>query len=117
MGKIIVGVDESPSSVDAIALASSLAGMTGATLMLVNVFPYDTHPSRAINRDFEDYLRHDSTEMLERIYGQTQGDEMLAWIAEREGSFSQIRARGTWLQSNTQGPNARWLSILPEVPG
>ena len=74
MGKIIVGVDESPSSVDAIALASSLAGMTGATLMLVNVFPYDTHPSRAINRDFEDYLRHDSTEMLERIRSE-HGDE------------------------------------------
>lgn len=74
MSKIIVGVDESPGSADAIALASSLAGMTGATLMLVNVFPYDTHPSRAINRDFEDYLRQDSTELLERIRS-AHGDE------------------------------------------
>ena len=55
MSKIIVGVDESPGSADAIALASSLAGMTGATLMLVNVFPYDAHPSRAVNADFETY--------------------------------------------------------------
>jgi len=74
MSKIIVGVDESPGSADAIALASSLAGMTGATLMLVNVFPYDTYPSRAMNRDFEDYLRQDSTELLERIRS-AHGDE------------------------------------------
>ena len=51
MGKIIVGVDESQGSSDAIALASSLARITGSTLMLVNVFPYD-HPSRR-QRDFE----------------------------------------------------------------
>ena len=74
MSKIIVGVDESPGSADAIALASRLAGMTGATLMLANVFPYDTHPSRAINRDFENYLRQDSTELLERIRSE-HGDE------------------------------------------
>ena len=55
MSKIIVGVDESPGSADAIALASSLAGMTGATLMLVNVFPYDDHPSRAVNAEYETY--------------------------------------------------------------
>ena len=29
--------------------------------MLVNVFPYDVHPSRAANRAFEEYLRRDST--------------------------------------------------------
>ena len=39
MSKIIVGVDQSEGSNDAIALASSLAGITGAELMLVNVFP------------------------------------------------------------------------------
>ena len=67
MSKIIVGVDESPGSTDAIALASSLAGITGATLMLVNVFPYDTHPSRAVNADFENFMREDSEELLERL--------------------------------------------------
>ena len=67
MSKIIVGVDESPGSADAIALASSLAGMTGATLMLVNVFPYDPHPSRAVNADFENFLREDSEALLERL--------------------------------------------------
>jgi nucleotide-binding universal stress UspA family protein len=66
LSKIIVGVDESPGSSDAIALAISLAGITGSTLVLVNVFPYDQHPSRAANRDFEDYLRRDSNDLLER---------------------------------------------------
>ena len=70
MSKIIVGVDESPGSADAISLASGLAGITGAELLLVNVFPYDTRPSRAINRAFEDYLRRDSCELLERLRGE-----------------------------------------------
>jgi nucleotide-binding universal stress UspA family protein len=74
MSKIIVGVDESPGSADAIALASSLAGMAGAQLLLVNVFPYDDHPSRAVNAPFENYLRQDSTELLERLR-KANGDE------------------------------------------
>ena len=69
MSKIIVGVDQSQGSNDAIALASSLAGITGAELMLVNAFPYDTRPSRALNATFEAYLRKDSTELLERLRG------------------------------------------------
>ena len=67
MSKIIVGVDESAGSADAIALASSLAGMTGSRLMLVNVYPYDIHPSRALNYEFEAYLRDDSIELLEQL--------------------------------------------------
>ena len=65
MSKIIVGVDESQGSTDAIALASSLAGITGSELMLVNVFPYDRRPSRAVNRGFEEYLRRMSEALLE----------------------------------------------------
>jgi nucleotide-binding universal stress UspA family protein len=67
MSKIIVAVDESQGSVDAIALAGRLAGITGSTLMLVNVFPYDLHPSRGSNREFEAYMRQDSSELLERL--------------------------------------------------
>ena len=70
MSKIIVGVDQSEGSNDAIALASSLAGITGAELMLVNVFPYDIRPSRALNAEFEAYLRKDSNELLERLRGE-----------------------------------------------
>ena len=76
MSKIIVGVDESPGSADAIALASNLAGMTGATLTLVNVFPYDVHPSRAVNYEFETYMRQDSVGLLERLRD-AHGDETI----------------------------------------
>src|SRR3954467_11743757 len=69
MSKIIVGVDQSEGSNDAIAHASSLAGITGAELMLVNVFPYDMRPSRMLNAEFEAYLRKDSIELLERLRG------------------------------------------------
>jgi nucleotide-binding universal stress UspA family protein len=74
MSKIIVAVDESPGSGDAIALASRLAGIAGAQLMLVNVFPYDAHPSRGANRAFADYMRRDSEELLERLRS-AHGDE------------------------------------------
>src|SRR3954447_2652597 len=67
MSKIIVGVDTSQGANDAISLASSLAGITGAQLVLVNVFPYDRHPSRAVNSAFERYLKQDSDELLERL--------------------------------------------------
>ena len=78
MSKIIVGVDQSEGSNDAIALASSLAGITGAQLMLVNVYPYDTRPSRALNAQFEAYLRQDSRELLERL--QTQYSDLAAEV-------------------------------------
>ncbi|MDP9134842.1 MAG: universal stress protein [Actinomycetota bacterium] len=74
MRKIIVGVDESQGSSDAIALASSLADITGSELMLVNVFPYDERPSRALNRGFEEYLRQISRDLLGRLRS-TLGDE------------------------------------------
>jgi nucleotide-binding universal stress UspA family protein len=74
MTKIIVAVDQSQGSVDAIALASTLAGITGSGLTLVNVFPYDLHPSRALNREFEAYLRQDSHELLKRLRD-AHGDE------------------------------------------
>ena len=67
MTKIIVAVDESQGSRDAIALASTLAGVTGSTLTFANVFPYDLEPSRAANGEFEEYLRQDSRELLERL--------------------------------------------------
>jgi nucleotide-binding universal stress UspA family protein len=74
MTRIIVAVDESQGSSDAIALASTLAGMTGSKLTFVNVFPYDLDPSRASNRAFEDYMRQDSRELLERLRD-AHGDE------------------------------------------
>ena len=76
MSKIIVAVDESQGSNDAIALASTLAGITGSTLTLVNVFPYDAGPSRASDREFEEYVRKDSRDLLERLRD-AHGDEFV----------------------------------------
>ena len=70
MSKIIVGVDQSEGSNDAIALASGLAGITGAELMLVNVFPYDTRPSRALNARVRGRIcARTASELLERLRG------------------------------------------------
>jgi nucleotide-binding universal stress UspA family protein len=77
MRKIIVGVDASAGAKDAIRLASRLADITGAQLMLVNVFPYDQHPSRAVNSAFEHYLRQDSMGLLEALRSRL-GDETVA---------------------------------------
>jgi len=77
MSKIIVGVDGSDGSRDAIALASGLAGLTGSTLLLANVFPYDETPSRALNREFEEFLREDANAVLERLRT-TVGDGVTA---------------------------------------
>ena len=52
MPKIIVGVDESDRSKDAVALAAQLARGSGAELVLVCAYPYDDRPSRASNADF-----------------------------------------------------------------
>ena len=57
MRKIIVGVDESHGSSDAIALASSLARITGSTLMLVNVLPSHHHASSAAGDALLERLR------------------------------------------------------------
>ncbi|MGZ8481918.1 MAG: universal stress protein [Candidatus Limnocylindria bacterium] len=62
-----MGVDGSDASRDAIALADGLAGLTGSTLVLANVFPYDTSPSRTLNREFEEYLREDASAILEPL--------------------------------------------------
>ena len=67
MSKIIVGADGSDGSRDALPLATRLAGITGSTLVLANVFPYDETPSGALNREFEAHLRHDAEATLELL--------------------------------------------------
>ena len=57
MSKIIVGVDDSIRSKDAVALATRIARVADAELVLVCAYPYDEHPSRALNSEFERALR------------------------------------------------------------
>jgi nucleotide-binding universal stress UspA family protein len=65
MPKIIVGVDESDRSKDAVALAAELARGSGAELVLVCAFPYDDTPSRASNADFRRMLCADADASLQ----------------------------------------------------
>ena len=66
MSKIIVGVDESDRSQDAVALAADLSRGSDAELVLVGVYPYDDVPSRGANAAFRRYLREDALATLER---------------------------------------------------
>jgi nucleotide-binding universal stress UspA family protein len=38
--------------------------------MIVNVYPYDAHPSRAFNYEYEQYMRGDSLELLKRLWAE-----------------------------------------------
>lgn len=64
--KIIVGVDDSDRSKDAVALAAQLARGSGAELLLVCAYPYDDRPSRASNADFRRSLCADANQSIGR---------------------------------------------------
>jgi nucleotide-binding universal stress UspA family protein len=66
VSKIIVGVDESDRSKDAVALAALLARGTDAEVVLVCAYPYDDVPGRGANAAFKRYLREDAEAALER---------------------------------------------------
>ena len=66
MSKIIVGVDESDRSKDAVALAALLARGTDAELVLVCAYPYDDVPGRGANTGYRQYLREDAEAAIER---------------------------------------------------
>ncbi|MCW3012824.1 MAG: universal stress protein [Solirubrobacterales bacterium] len=57
--KILVGVDGAEGGVDALALARELAP-ADAELLAVLVAVTDAHPSRAVNLDFDRYVREDA---------------------------------------------------------
>jgi nucleotide-binding universal stress UspA family protein len=67
VSKIIVGVDDSERSKDAVALAARLAGPSDAELVLVRVFPFDDVPGRgAATAAYEQYLREEALAALGR---------------------------------------------------
>lgn len=67
MSTILVGVDDSERSQDAIAFARELARMTDAHVVAASAFSYDDRPSRAANRRFRDALQDDAEAMLRRM--------------------------------------------------
>ena len=66
MSKIIVGVDESDRSRDAVALAALLARGSDAELVLVCAYAYDDVPGRGASTGYRQYLRADAEAAIGR---------------------------------------------------
>ena len=66
MTKIIVGVDRTERSRDAVALAAELARTAGTEVILANTYSYDGVPSHAAGPEFDRRLRAEATETLQR---------------------------------------------------
>ena len=65
MSKIIVGVDGSDRSDDALALASSLARRTAAEIVLVCAYPYDDDAGHVGDSPRRHQLREDALQTLD----------------------------------------------------
>jgi nucleotide-binding universal stress UspA family protein len=66
MTTILIGVDGSPGSDDALAFAQPLAAESGATVLLASAFRYDDTPSRASNLAFRNDLKAEAERTLRR---------------------------------------------------
>jgi nucleotide-binding universal stress UspA family protein len=73
MSTIMVGVDESDRSKDAIAFARLLARASHARIMVTAVFPYDDMASRAANIDYRRLLEADAERLVHRLAGSISG--------------------------------------------
>jgi nucleotide-binding universal stress UspA family protein len=67
MSSILVGVDASDRSLDAIAFAREVAVASGAAVVIANVFPYDDRPSRMANLGFRHVLEDDAEKVVARM--------------------------------------------------
>jgi nucleotide-binding universal stress UspA family protein len=67
MSTIIVGVDDSPRSEDAIALAGTLARAAGADIVAVCAFPYDDRPEANFNLALRPLLVERADDTLDRL--------------------------------------------------
>ena len=84
MTRIIVGVDGSTRSEDAVAFARGIAEASGAQITLACAYPYEDHPSRATNGEYRDYLNDDAQATLDRMKDGLEGveDVVTAAIAD-----------------------------------
>ena len=64
---IVVGVDDSPRSEDAIALARALAGAANADVLAVCAFPYDDNPDAHFNLAMRPLLQELADKTLEKL--------------------------------------------------
>jgi nucleotide-binding universal stress UspA family protein len=70
---ILIGVDASERSQDAIAFARRLAEASGAHLVVANAYPYSDVPSRASNHAYREALRDESLETVSQMRAQLEG--------------------------------------------
>ena len=82
-GMIVVGVEESERSADALALARRLADATGAELLLVNAYPYEAVPGGPARPEYEEYVRRTAQEVLEHAGAFLQLYREEGWYLER----------------------------------
>jgi nucleotide-binding universal stress UspA family protein len=66
---ILIGVDDSERSEDAIAFARRLADVAAARVVVANAYPYSDIPSRAANSAYREALRDDALEIVNRMRG------------------------------------------------
>lgn len=67
MTTILVGVDASDRSLDAIAFARQVASTSDASVIVANAFPYDDTPSRMANRGYRQALEDDAVATVRRM--------------------------------------------------
>jgi nucleotide-binding universal stress UspA family protein len=66
MSEIVVGIDDSAGTEDALAFARRLADTTGARLQLASSYPYEEWTSRAASHQFGAFLRGETQALLDR---------------------------------------------------
>jgi nucleotide-binding universal stress UspA family protein len=70
---IIIGVDASERSEDAIAFGRRLAAVSSADVVVTNAYPYSDVPSRASNAGYREALRDDAIVTVREMRGQLAG--------------------------------------------
>ncbi|HEY6886916.1 MAG TPA: universal stress protein [Solirubrobacter sp.] len=72
MSTILIGVDASERSEDAIAFGRRLADVVGAHVIVANAYPYSDIPSRASNTAYREALRDEAVETARRMRDQLE---------------------------------------------
>ena len=81
MSTIIIGVDETERSEDAIAFGRRLADAATAHVIVANAYPYSDVPSRAASVAYRNALREDALEVARRLRDQFPEDRSSIRIA------------------------------------
>jgi nucleotide-binding universal stress UspA family protein len=67
MTTILVGVDDSERSLDAIAFAHQIASAGDATVLVAHTFPYEDHPSGMADLSYRNILEADAETLVARL--------------------------------------------------